>query len=382
MRILYIAPQPLYEDRGSPIAIYEELKALSELSFNVDVVTYPLGRTIEIPLIRLIRVANPLRFKSVKVGFSLKKLFLDVLILKKIFYLFRNKQYDCMHGVEEGAGIALLCKIFFKVPVIYDMQSSIPEQLRDVRFFKSGFGRWLAIWLERWLVKNADVMYVTKGLADRVFSIVPGKNIWEYSFPSVELDQSDNSSYAHYELLKCPNIVYTGNFSPYQGLELLIEATSHLSKKIKDVKLFLVGGTDAEILKLRKLIKQFGLEDRVHLHPRVPRTEISSILDRSCVLALPRPRGSNVPLKIYEYINSNSPIVATNIKAHTSILNNHNATLVEPNAVALAGGILDVINSKCKVKHTVSKSKNTAEIPLNNLIKPTIKKAYNCIINL
>lgn len=379
MRILFIAPQPFYEDRGSPIAIHEELKALSELGFYVDVVTYPIGKNVNVPGVRFIRTVNPFRFKSVKIGFSLKKIFLDVILLKKAFYLFCKKKYVCVHGVEEGAGIALLCKIFFKIPVIYDMQSSIPEQLREVRYLKSGAGRWLALQFERWLLKNADVIFATKGLAAHVLSIVPEKNVWEYSFPGIDYDQSDETPYSYLEVFKFPNVVYAGNFSSYQGLELLLEAASYLLLKITNIKFFLVGGTEAEISRLNKLVKQLNLEETVQMHPRVSRTEIAGILKQACVLALPRPRGDNVPLKIYDYIKSGRPIVATDIKAHTSILTNQDSTLVKPNARALADGFFRALNGKCAVKSTVSKNKDITEI---SSINETIKEAYNYVINL
>ena len=48
-RMLVVAPQPFYSDRGTPIAIRQLLEALSELGYQPDVLTYPLGRSPEIP---------------------------------------------------------------------------------------------------------------------------------------------------------------------------------------------------------------------------------------------------------------------------------------------------------------------------------------------
>ena len=190
MRILLISPQPLYGERGSTIAVYEELKVLSALGYNVDVATYPLGKDINISGVRLIRIANPFRFKSVKIGFSLKKIIFDIILFVKVLCLVRKKHYNCIHGVEEGAGIALLCKIFSRIPVIYDMHSSISEQLRDIKSFRAGPGRWLAILLDKLLLRNADAILATKGLAFIVLNVVPQKFVREYCFDGLCFEQA------------------------------------------------------------------------------------------------------------------------------------------------------------------------------------------------
>jgi glycosyltransferase involved in cell wall biosynthesis len=57
------------------------------------------------------------------------------------------------------------------------------------------------------------------------------------------------------------------------------------------------------------------------------------------VLVSPRSSGSNTPLKIYSYMHSGRPIVATRIESHTQVLDDLSALLVEPDAASLAAGI-------------------------------------------
>ncbi len=382
MRILFIAPQPLYEERGSPIAINEELKVLIGLGYQIDVVTYPIGRDISFSGVRLIRIANPLRFKSVPIGFSFKKIFLDVILSIKVVHLICKKHYDCIHGVEEGAGIALLCKILFKVPVIYDMQSSLPEQLREIRYFASVPGRWLALRVESWLLKNADVIFATKGLASRVLSIVPEKPVWEYSFDGLNCDQPYENPNGCFEVPKCPIVVYTGNFSSYQGLKLLIEAAAHVHLKMTNAKFILVGGAESEILHFNNLVKQLKLEGTIHLHPRVSRTEVADILRQAGVLVLPRPRGDNVPLKMYDYIRSGKPIVATNIRAHTSMLTNQSAILVKPNVNALANGLLLGLKGNYRTKNIAKNAMDITQSKPIYSLEETITRTYNYVANI
>src|SRR4051812_37878858 len=45
--------------------------------------------------------------------------------------LVRGGGYDLIHAVEESAWMALLARWLFDVPYVYDMDSSLPEQMID-----------------------------------------------------------------------------------------------------------------------------------------------------------------------------------------------------------------------------------------------------------
>ena len=57
------------------------------------------------------------------------------------------------------------------------------------------------------------------------------------------------------------------------------------------------------------------------------------------VLVSPRTTGGNTPFKIYTYLASGQPIVATRLDTHTQVLSDDTAFLVEPTPAALAAGI-------------------------------------------
>ena len=50
-------------------------------------------------------------------------------------------------------------------------------------------------------------------------------------------------------------------------------------------------------------------------------------------------RGENTPFKVYTYLASGKPIVATRIATHTQLLDDSLAFLVEPTPAGLAAGI-------------------------------------------
>jgi glycosyltransferase involved in cell wall biosynthesis len=343
INVLMIAPQPFYEDRGTPIVILKELKSLSQMGLQVDVVTYPIGIDIKLPGVNIIRSANPLRFKTVAVGFSFRKIMLDFLLLMAALRLSCKKQYGCIHGVEEGAGIALVCKLFNRTPVIYDMHSSLPDQLTKVKFFRIIFGQKIAKYFEKFLLKNADAVIASAGLARHVLTKAPDKAVWECYFPPAKSSTNKELLAQKLHINKRPTIVYAGNFSAYQGLDLLIEAAAILKPEIPDIAFILVGGSEFDIRPLAHLVEKNKLNGTVQLYPRVSRSEVADYLAIADVLVLPRQYGMNAPLKLFEYMTSNKPIVATNIPAHTVLLDKHSAVLVRPEAEAIAQGLARVI---------------------------------------
>ncbi len=139
-KVLIVSPQPFYEDRGTPIAVGQLAAALCSLGFEVDLLAYPIGTPINLPRFRLMRGRRPLGIRSVRIGFSLKKVLLDLGMLGRLRALLRSGQYDVVHALEEMIWPVLLLCRGRKTQVIYDMQSSLPDQLRTHAIFRMGVG--------------------------------------------------------------------------------------------------------------------------------------------------------------------------------------------------------------------------------------------------
>ena len=71
-----------------------------------------------------------------------------------------------------------------------------------------------------------------------------------------------------------------------------------------------------------------------------PSAEIPVILDAADVLVSPRSRGTNTPLKIYQYLRSGRAIVATRLLTHTQVLDDNVAILTGGQPREFADGIL------------------------------------------
>ena len=347
-----VAPQPFYQDRGTPIALRHVLEALVELGYEVDLLCFPLGRPIDLPAVSHQPVGNPLRFTSIPIGFSFRKLFLDVILLAQAWRQLGRQAYHCVHAVEEAAYLMWLPCRLSRVPLVYDMQSSIPDQLRALPVWRTRPVQRLLWRLEGWLVRRADYVVASAGLRGRVQALGPAVAHREWHFP-------DGSGSAHAKPAACDMaclrelmraqlelsvsaqvLVYCGNFEPYQGLPLLLAALPLVVRAAPNTVLVLVGAADQQQIEATQAGLAVGLQRHLRILARQPREQVERFLLLADVLVSPRVSGDNAPLKIFDYLGAARPIVATDVTAHRAVLKDDQALLVEPTPEALAQGIL------------------------------------------
>ena len=80
VKILMIAPEPFFEPRGTPFSEYHRIRALLELGHTVDLVTYPFGRDVSLPGLRVFRCLRPPFIRDVGIGPSFAKVPLDLAV--------------------------------------------------------------------------------------------------------------------------------------------------------------------------------------------------------------------------------------------------------------------------------------------------------------
>jgi glycosyltransferase involved in cell wall biosynthesis len=345
--ILVVAPQPFYQDRGTPIALRQVLEALSELGYPVDVLTFPVGQNVEVPGLRIFRTDNPFRFSHVAVGLSARKLLLDVSLIRALRERLRSGRYTCVHALEEAAFPAAVLARRHGVPFVYDMQSSLPEQLQQKWPFSMTPIRQLLDAAERWLLARANFVVSSAGLADRVARIAPNTRVREWCFPSHTgpadparaVALRDEMGIGH----ETPVVLYSGTFESYQGLNELIQAVPRVLAHAPDATFVLVGGDRSNGFASNAAVVPLLESGRLRLIDRQPRAAIPAYHAMADVLVSPRAHGGNLPLKVFDYLAAGRPIVATDIPTHRTVLTDERAVLVAPESQALAEGILSLL---------------------------------------
>ncbi len=352
-RILIVTPQPFYEDRGTPIAVRYVARALSELGVETEILAFPMGEDLQLPHIRVRRCANPLKLRSVPIGFSWRKVLMDMSLWRSFERLIATRRYDMVHAVEDAAYIAsLLCPAYGQ-PFIYDMASAIPVELQRKAIFRNPLARRVVCGLERRVLARARHVVCSTGLAPYVHSRAPEVPVSEWSFPA----QSETADAAQIEALRrrlrIPLrdrvLLYCGNFASYQGVDLLVNAFRLVRRRNSRISLVCVGGTASEIRNWRARLQSERLES-VHLVERQRRERIPAYLGMADCLISPRIAGRNLPLKLSDYMASGKPIIATRGDAHQPLLDEGRALLADPTPEGLADTIVRTFESPTEAR--------------------------------
>ena len=368
MKILMITPEPFFQPRGTPFSVLYRTKAITSFGHKVDMVTYHIGEDADLANTKIFRIPRISFVKHIPIGPSFTKIFLDLFLFILAFLRLLVNRYDCIYVHEEAGVMGVLLKKVFRLPLVYDMHSSIPQQMINFNFATNRLVLKLMSFIEKLIVNNSEIIVVIcPSLKDIVTSINRCKKVLVIENIPLE-DALSPQSLVEVEgarrklcLAEHKIVLYTGTFEPYQGLELLLEAIPVVRQKIPDVKYVLVGGNETQITNLKQLCREYDILDDVVFTGMVKPKEASKFLALADILVSPRVKGTNVPLKIYTYLASKKPILATAILAHTQVLDDSIAVLKRPDAKSIANGIIDLLTDEERREKLAIAGKRLAE---------------------
>ncbi len=345
-----LAPEPFFEPRGTPFSEYHRIKALGELGHQIDLVTYPIGRDVELPNLRIFRSLRPPFVRSVRIGPSFTKVALDALMLFTILRRAAAGRYDAIHSHEEMGLVGVWLARWLAIPHLYDMHSSLPQQLSNFKYSKSGLLRGIFTWAEDQMVHKSDVVItICQELQDTVAAMGAGERaLLIENVMGGDVDEPPSRSAAEVRAAwgigaDAPLALYTGTFEAYQGVEMLIEAAAIIAARRPDARVLVVGGEPAQVEAATAKANANGASAIMVFTGQQPAREIPGFVEAADLLVSPRIRGTNTPLKIYSYLRSGKPIVATNLLTHTQVLTPQIARLVDPKPEPFAAAVLQLI---------------------------------------
>jgi glycosyltransferase involved in cell wall biosynthesis len=368
VRILMIAPEPFFEPRGTPFSEFHRIRALTALGHQVDLVTYPFGQTVSMPGLRVFRSLRPPFVSRVKIGPSLAKIPLDALLALSATRRAFSGRYDVIHSHEEGGLIGAILAAIKRVPHLYDMHSSLPQQLSNFAFSRSRVIKSAFLAIERFMIRRSRVVIVIcPALEDTVRDIEPDATIVliENAPGSAEDAATPQAAAAvrrGFDLSETtPVVLYTGTFEAYQGLDLLFDAMAIVHGRRPDARLLLAGGRADQVSKAREHARAAGIADITIFAGERPANEIPAYLLMCDALVSPRSRGTNTPLKIYQYLRSGKPIVATRLLTHTQVLSDDTAILTGASPNEYAAGILAALDDPDRAAGVGRRARELAE---------------------
>lgn len=357
MKALVVAPQPFFSARGTPFSVYYRTRAMGRAGEEVDLLTYGQGGDVELPRTRIIRTPALAWLGGVRTGPSWLKLLHDCFILIYTIRLLLRNDYDYVLGHEEGAFIARMLKPIFGFKLVYDMHSSLPEQLSNFDFSRSSLLTRLFESAERSTLRCADaIIVVYPTLLERVRASVTDPDkvvlIENSQFDEVVTGSSTPAAPTNPVLQQARQlavdgyrlIVYAGTLEPYQGIDLLLEGFKLLAQQGSTSYLLIIGGEPGQIAQFETRARELDIAERCLFSGKVSHGAAASCNEIASVYVSPRSGGTNTPMKIYAQMSCGVPLLATRVESHTQVLTDAVAELVAPTPQGIAEGIRNVLD--------------------------------------
>ena len=235
MRVLQLAPHPFYLERGTPIDVHLVLRVLSERKNTfVDIVVYNEGEDVDLPNVKIHRIPDLKILKNVRPGFSFKKMICNFFLFFKSWQLIRKNNYDLIHAGEEAIFFAMFFKFLYKLPYVYDLDSSIAQQLVEKKPFLKFIGPFFN-WLEAKAIQGSVVnLPVCNALAKLCEENGSRKTVTIHDISQLKNPGAESKGILKKKLgINKLILLYVGNLEPYQGIDLLLESFEIASKENK-----------------------------------------------------------------------------------------------------------------------------------------------------
>ncbi len=344
-RVLFIASKPFFPWRSPCIRASHDLLALAQLGYAVDFLTVPIGSHHPIPAVRILRVPNILFARNLPEGPSLRKFIFDLLLLIYSIVLVLRHRYIVVHGLDDAGVVAWAAGRLGRCAVVF-------EKHADTSHAVGGFWRRFLARLyrpfERFALRRADTAI---GAGPELVPTLQAMGCGSRACRIPDIPSSIDPP-PHQHVTECRTrltrklgdllITYVGSFASFQGLDILFDAIPLVCAADDRAHFVVVGGTASEIARQQRRLARKGLEQAVTFLGRITPAELAAVLAASDILVAPRLEGTVAPMKVLDYLQSGTAIVATDRPANRDVLTPDVAELTRPTPEAFADGILNL----------------------------------------
>ena len=386
-RVLMVAPEPFFTPRGTPMNVAQMCRVLTSKGLQIDLVTYPLGEPFDLPGLTIHRAPGIPGIRSVPIGFSWRKVMLDISLFFKLLSLLVRKRYSFVHAIEESVFLVLPLT-WLGVSMVYDLDSLISDQLKYSGTVRARPLLRGARWLERTALRRSiAAITVCQALSDAVRDMSPATSVFQVEDCPLQdsLRPPDPDAVEAIRerlgLAGRQTIVYTGNLESYQGMDLLLDSAAILADSHPAATFLLLGGSKSDVDKLQQSIASRSLSGSIRCLGHQPSTDLPEWMDLADVLVSPRVQGDNTPLKIYTYMYTAKPIVATDLLTHTQVLDGSMAILTAPTPEGLAAGLGRALDQPEEAQQLGTKARQIAQAEYGQeAFADKLLAAYNALL--
>ena len=344
--------------------------------------------------------------KSLQNVFSYKSPYLENAFLNyvtgQVFHNYLFSKYDFLNDadiihadISSIFPLSRLDKIIKKGNVVFDLHSIVSLDLEP---FIPKYLRYCLLpalnWAQGRIIKKSHtiaVSYTMKkylelihGPSQKIHVIHPGTNIDH----AKEMTKKYSDKYEWMRSGSDVIITYIGTFLPAEGLINLINAMKITKRKMKDVKLILIGGGPQE-LELKALVKHLKLEKEVTIHGWIPYDETFAAQAQSDILVSPiKPpiKGSIIssivfPVKIPNYLAAGKPIISSKFgDIPIAIRDGYEGILLQdPNPNTIADALITLVSNESMREEYGNNCRRRANIFSWNNSLNKLERIYECI---
>ena len=347
IKVAMVAACPFPYHRGTPIRIFRLAEALSNKGHEVHVITYHLGEERTETPFKIHRIKKLITYQKTTPGPTFEKfLILDPLLTIKLHKFLKKTKIDVIHAHHyEGLIVSTIVRKFTKHPLIYDAHTLLESELPSYGLgLSKNVKSWIGSHLDRWAPKWADhIITVTEEIKGKLVrdAGVSAEDI-TVATNGVESDHFNVNpkSLTTFKLDK-KTLVFTGNFAPYQGIDLLLRAFKEILNNRQDVRLLLI--SDSPFDNYEPLARTLGLKE----HITFVRSDFDSLpkyLAGADIALNPRTECEGIPQKLLNYMAAGKPIVSFQGSA-TNLEHGKTGWIVENgNIPAFANAILQLLD--------------------------------------
>ena len=163
MKILSLAPTSFFGDYGCHVRILEEARALKALGHDVTILTYYKGNNVPgVPGFKVIRTNPTPWHKDYEVGSSRHKFAFDALLAVRLLRVLSKNTFDVIHAhLHEGALIAGTLAKAWRIPVCFDYQGSLTDEMKQHGFVRRNWAISGASKLERFINRLPNAIFTS-----------------------------------------------------------------------------------------------------------------------------------------------------------------------------------------------------------------------------
>lgn len=306
------------------IRLEKEIKSLNEEGYHIIVICNKFDNKPDndYEYCRIERLSVPFRKPYLNKIINFPIFFNPRYIFKIVGNIVKERPHFIHAHDLPMVPLALLMKLLFGTPVVYDMHENYPEALKV--FEKKGLinlifkNYWLARLLDRFCIKYSDkIITVVEENKERLLRLgvnsekvkVVSNTVDLSTFGHKKIDEQIAEMYSNKFV-----VIYAGRVNPERGLETPILSIDLIKDKMPEILLVILGNGPA-VNYLTKLAKEKKVENFIRFIPWVGHEKVNSYLSFAsvCIIAWPNNNFTNttIPHKLFEYMSQSKPVLVS-----------------------------------------------------------------------